>query len=314
MANANDIRWFQSTFGGEIGSALEGTPFDVGMLTALACQETGELWTTIRHKGLSAAQVAALCNGDTFDDTSSSPRRAFPRNKAELLSEPNGDRMYDIARKALIDMAGHVPGYRRVAGNPNKFCHGYGVFQRDLQFFKVDPDYFLERRYERFEGTLAHCLGELRKGLKKLDYEDRDRLTDLEFAKVGIVYNTGGYKKHRGLKQGHYSGGKYYGEHLYDYLRLVRSVGGSGVAARPGRFRVNVRHGLNLRKGPGTAYGITETLAPGTVVTVLGYDGPGGDWARVDLEGDGRVDGHVHAGYLKLSGEDVSPEAVPEPA
>ncbi len=37
----------------------------------------------------------------------------------------------------------HVPAYSKVAKLPHKFCHGYGIFQYDLQFFLTDPDYFL---------------------------------------------------------------------------------------------------------------------------------------------------------------------------
>ena len=69
---------------------------------------------------------------------------------------------------ALKDMATYITGYHDAVANPKKFCHGFGDFQRDLQFFKDDPDYFLQRRYENFANTLAHCLGELRRGLRKL--------------------------------------------------------------------------------------------------------------------------------------------------
>ena len=52
--------------------------------------------------------------------------------------------MFRIAHEALVSMAEHVPGYGKVAKLPHKFCHGYGIFQYDLQFFLTDPDYFLE--------------------------------------------------------------------------------------------------------------------------------------------------------------------------
>lgn len=50
MPNAEDIRWFKEHFGAKIASAAAGTPFDVDMLTALACQETGEIWPILRKK------------------------------------------------------------------------------------------------------------------------------------------------------------------------------------------------------------------------------------------------------------------------
>ena len=77
----------------------------------------------------SVQQVVALCVGDTLD--SDKGREAFPKTKADLLSKPNGEAMFEIARQALLDMAQHVPGFKGVVANPNKFCHGYGVFQYD---------------------------------------------------------------------------------------------------------------------------------------------------------------------------------------
>jgi hypothetical protein len=44
MPNADDIRWFKQQFGSKIDVATAGTPFSLDMLTAIACQESGELW------------------------------------------------------------------------------------------------------------------------------------------------------------------------------------------------------------------------------------------------------------------------------
>jgi hypothetical protein len=78
-----------------------------------------------------------FCVGDTLDTPN---RSAFPKNKAALLSVNKGDEMFDIARKALEAVGAYVPGYKTVANSyPNKFCHGFGIFQLDLQFFKEDP-------------------------------------------------------------------------------------------------------------------------------------------------------------------------------
>lgn len=228
MPTADDIRWFKEQFQAPIAAAVAGTPFDVDMLVAIACQETGHVWSTLRRKDMPTAQILALCVGDTLDDTAG--RRAFPRNKAELLAAPRGQQMFDIARKALVDMAVHIRGFAGVAGNPNKFCHGFGVFQRDLQFFKTDPDYFLQRRYESFGETLAQCLGELKRALRKLGFENRTHLDDMEFAFVAIAYNTGGFKPAKGLRQGHFDGRKFYGELVFEFLRLAHTVAIQGAA------------------------------------------------------------------------------------
>jgi len=221
--NKDDVSWFKQTFGTQITSACAGTPFTIDMVTAIACQETGYIWAQLRRKGLSVSQVLALCVGDTLDDTAG--RKAFPRNKAELLAHPRGAEMFLIARDALLAMSKHINGYAATTRNLNKFCHGFGLFQYDLQFFKVDPDYFLERRYERFDQTLGKCLSELKNKLARVGLAGRTLLTHEEFCRVAIAYNTGGYKPERGLKQGHKDAdGTYYGEHIANYLRLSAGV------------------------------------------------------------------------------------------
>jgi len=260
MALKDDIRWFKEQFQDKIQAAVQGTPYTVDMLTAIAVQETGEIWRVLRKKNLTVDQVVELCVGDTFDDTSSSPRSAFPRNREELLAAPNGQQMYEIARQALIDMAQHIPGYNGVAGNPKKFCHGYGIFQYDLQFFKPgtpesDPDYFLQKRYATFDGTLGRALKELKAKTIKIGYQNKPTLTDLEMCHIAIAYNTGDYKPAKGLKQGHESGGKRYGEWVFEYLKqakevIVNGAGNNPTTATGTAYRVTSTEPLRLRSEP----------------------------------------------------------------
>lgn len=301
MPNANDIRWFKQQFGQQVRAATAGTPFDLDMIVAIACQETGYIWSILRHKVLPIDRICALCVGDTIDYKGPRKgRQVFPLNKVDLLAAPRGREMFDIARAALEDMAADIPGYQKAAANPSKFCHGFGVFQRDLQFFLDDPDYFLERKYEHFDSSLQHCLKELRRGLKKLGFGSRTSLTDDEFAKVAIAYNTGGYKDSKGLKQGHFDGEKYYGERIYDYVTMSRGSGGSFqlAALTAGRYLVVARGGLKLRGGPGTGFGSERTLPAGTELDVAPSIGGDPAWVRVDLEGDGLLDGYVFASFL----------------
>ena len=72
-------------------------------------------------------------------------------------------------------MAGHVRSYRGAASRPNKFCHGFGVWQYDLQFSLAEPQYFLERRYEQLGETLGKAIGELRDAQKKIGLGNRPR-------------------------------------------------------------------------------------------------------------------------------------------
>jgi hypothetical protein len=235
MPTADDIRWFKEQFHNEIQAATAGTLFDLDMLTALACQETGEIWPILRKDPkLSKAQIVALCVGDTLD--ADKGRRAFPKNKAALVRVPNGQAMFDIARQALLDMAIHIPSYRSATRNANKFVHGFRVWQFDLQFFKDESEYFLEKRYEKLEATLGKAIGELKDALKKIGLDSKPSLDDMEMAFVAIAYNTGGFNPSKGLKQGFFDGTLFYGEAIFRFIRLARTVsvpGGTPAIAPP---------------------------------------------------------------------------------
>lgn len=259
MGIKEDIRWFKEQFQDKIQAAVEGTPYTVNMLTAIACQETGEIWRILRTKDLSVDQILEFCVGDTFDGSSNPPRSAFPTTKEQLLAQPNGQQMFDIARQGLKDMAEFIPGYSSVLGNPKKICHGFGIFQYDLQFFKPgtpesDPDYFLQKRYATFEGSLGKAIQELRAKTIKIGYQDKPTLTDLEMVHIAIAYNTGNFKPALGLKQGHKSGGKFYGELVFEYLQTAKTVtinaGGNGPTAAGPAYRVTSNDPLRLRSEP----------------------------------------------------------------
>jgi len=228
MPTRDDIEWFKQQFAAAIEAAVADTPFDVDMMTALACQETGEVWPILRKKPLTVQQILALCVGDTLDFPK---RSAFPRTKAALIAKPKGQQMFDIARDALVRVAEHIHSYQAAAHNANKFCHGYGLFQFDLQFFLTEPDYFLQKKYEKFEETLGKAITELRAALRKTPFKDKQTLSDFEMAAVAIAYNTGRFKPEKGLKQGFFDGHKFYGELIFDFIRLSRTVAAPGAQA-----------------------------------------------------------------------------------
>lgn len=89
-------------------------------------------------------------------------------------------------------------------------------------------------------------------------------------------------------------------------LMSALAVGGS-----TGRSSVMAREGLWLRKGPGLGFDRARLLDPGTRLTIVGFDG---DWARVDLEDDGLVDGHVFAAFLGSADTSDPDDGVEEPA
>lgn len=234
MSVAKHIGWFKGNFGTRVNEAVKGTPFTLDMIAAIAFQETGSIWGPLAKKGLPVSKILKLCTGDTLDYPTR--KSAWPRNRAALEKHPQGKAMFKIARAALLAMSKHVPGYKGVAANPNKFCHGFGIFQYDIQFFKsVDPNYFLNKDYEIFEKSLAKCISELKSKQKRIGYGAKTRLSDLEMAAVAIAYNRGSYNKNKGLKQGHYDkrSKKYYGEYFYQYLKIAKSVRFEGVKVGP---------------------------------------------------------------------------------
>jgi hypothetical protein len=222
MPTKQAVAWYKQNFGPQTKATVVGTPFSADLIVAIACQETGATWNALRQKGLPISEILELCVGDTFDAPN---RSAFPKTKADLIAVPQGQAMFNLAHKALVDMAVHIEGYREVAKRADKFCHGFGMFQYDIQFFTTDADYFLEKDYVVFEKTLGKCIGELRAAQKRNGWQGKTELTEMEMIGVAIAYNAGTYDPARGLKQGH-NDGKFYGEHIADFLKLASSVPG----------------------------------------------------------------------------------------
>jgi hypothetical protein len=215
------MNWFKSQFKTQIDAGVRGTPFSLDMLTAIAVQETYYIWGQL-YKVMPITEVLKLCVGDTIDAPG---RSAFPKDKAQLLSVAKGDEMFAIAREALVSMARHIPSYRDAASKPNKFCHGFGIFQYDLQFFKENPDYFLKKRWYIFDECLGVFIVELKDALKRAYGPGKRTLTDEEMVYVAIAYNTGSVNFTKKFKQGYRDpSGKYYGEYIWEYLQLAKSV------------------------------------------------------------------------------------------
>jgi hypothetical protein len=223
MGRMNDgAHWFKTTFGDDIAAKVAGTPFTVDLLTAIAIQETYEIWGRTFDK-LTPDAVLDACVGDVISEEGG--RSAFPKSKAVLLAAPGGAAMFDVARQALIDMSVHAPEYKIYIKNPDRFCHAFGVFQYDIQFFKNDPSFFLERKWRDLDECLTRCVAELTRVTKATFGANKNALSDLEATFVAIGYNQGSVNVKKGLKQGHKDAdGKYYGEYVAEYLALAKAA------------------------------------------------------------------------------------------
>jgi hypothetical protein len=84
-------------------------------------------------------------------------------------------------------------------------------------------------------------------------------------------------------------------------------------AQAPGRYMVIARNGLKLRGGPGTSFESEQTLPAGTELNVVEISGQDPSWVRVDLEGDGLLDGYVFASFLAPANTPADHEDVAEP-
>jgi hypothetical protein len=229
MPTREHFQWFKTTFHSQIEPALAGTPFSLDLIAAIAAQETGHIWGPLRDK-LALDALLAICVGDTLD--ADQGRKAFPKTKDDLVAAQRGEDMFRIAHEALVAMAEHVSSFADAAQRGNKFCRGYGIFQYDLQFFKEDPDYFLNREWRHFDRSLAKVIEELEHAMSRSALEGRTTLSDLEQVHVAIAYNAGSFKPAKGLKQGFFDGEKFYGEKVFDFLRLSQTVSIPAAAGR----------------------------------------------------------------------------------
>ncbi len=226
MQTKDAIKWFKTTFADRLQAAVQNTPYSVDMLCAMGFQETGSIWMTMIDK-LTVDEILLLSVGDTLDFPN---RKAFPRDKAALLAQPRGAEMFAIARDCLVRMAVHVKGYQKVVNNKNKFCHGYGIFQFDLQHYLANPDFFLEKRWADADNCFALCIQELKDAQRRQGWQNKTSLTDEEKVFVAIAYNKGSADPRKGFKQGFRSDdGRFYGECIFEYMNIARTIDISGV-------------------------------------------------------------------------------------
>ncbi|MDI9312078.1 MAG: peptidoglycan-binding protein [Limnohabitans sp.] len=219
-----NLMWFKNTFGDKLINSIKNTPFDIDLLTAIAYQETGYIWSRMINK-TDINNLLLCCTGDTLDSPN---RSAFPKNKTELLVYPQGNEMFIIGRQALKNVGDWDSTYKNLfEKNQSKFCRGYGIFQYDLQFFKHNPKYFLNKDWANFDKCLNLAIQELKSAQSRIStLKNKTTLTEKEKIFVAIAYNKGTADVNGSLKQGHKnsSSGKYYGELINDYYNVSKSL------------------------------------------------------------------------------------------
>lgn len=216
------MAWFKTHFGDAVTQAVANTPFSLDLLTAIAVQETFEVWGQLLKTTTDPATILPLCVGDTLDAPN---RSAFPTSKAQLLQAPHGGEMFAVARAALEAIGEYNAGYHKVAAaNPDKFCHGYGIFQYDIQFYHSDAAFFLDRQWHSFDACLERALRELDAAMKRA-YGGPRHLDHAAMVYVAIAYNHGSVNTHGSFQQGFLDdSGRFYGEMIDQYLTLAATV------------------------------------------------------------------------------------------
>ena len=218
MTVKEEITWFKEQFAANIVPALAGTPLSFDLICAIAFQESGELWSKLRLH-LPREEVLRLSVGDTLDEPS---RSAFPKNKDALTAAPNGQPMFDLAHRLLVQMgdATGIEAYQRLGRSPDKFVHGYGIFQYDLQFFRGEPDFFLDQRWKNFDVCLDKAMREL-KGLStaRLRQQDVADRPGIGLRCDRLQHGLSQFQGKQGLQQGHFDGTHFYGENIDGFCR-----------------------------------------------------------------------------------------------
>ncbi|MFO1067875.1 MAG: DUF1906 domain-containing protein [Geminicoccaceae bacterium] len=89
-----------------------------------------------------------------------------------------------------------------------------------------------------------------------------------------------------------------FGAFLPEAATLGPIVEAAGALPHLAGWTVNARDGLRLRAGPGASFETRRVLPFGMALSLISLSG---DWALVDLNGDGAADGFCHSAFLKAA-------------
>lgn len=293
--------WFFEQFGTRVTEKFKDTNIPTALVGAIALQETGYLWNGFWRAGAETeSEFLSLCVGDTVSN-----RTYFPRSHSELISAPKGRRTFKALRKALEEVAEIRPRFRRYANGQYNILYGYGIFQYDILFYEEfdDYDFFIEHKWKDFDECLSRLKRVMLKNMRRRNFTTTDELSHEGQIMAALLYHRGIVRDEIPLRQQGYcendGAGPCYGAKIDRYLRICRrSINELNTTGNSrDQRKVIARSGLNLRTGPGTKFDIILTIPEGEPVTVVSHADPS-EWVLVDLEGDGKVDGYLHSGFL----------------
>lgn len=240
------IAWFKRQFADQIQNGTNHLPFTLDFLTAIAVQETFEVWGRLfaAKPARPLADILMFCVGDPLDLADGRGAHAWPsdRDALDAWRPPQGQQMFQIGHDELVKLASVAPEYKSWANNPDKFCHAYGIFQYDIQAFKTDASYFVNRSWGDFALRLAKCLGELNT-VKAQYYPNETSLTDTQLVYLAIAYNSGSVNTNGDFNQGFQdSDGVCYGQYINTFLSFAKSTPPAPLlTAQRGKLRTRAR-------------------------------------------------------------------------
>lgn len=147
--------WLHKNFGDQMVAATKGTPFDADLLCAIVCQETAVYWLQFKKLDDPAA-VLKHCVFDASGDAPGTSRSAFPKNLAAFREK------YPKSFADLLVAEANAMRALRGLKPANYLYKGYGIFQYDLQFVKIDRDFFEKKLWYSFDECLERVMTELK--------------------------------------------------------------------------------------------------------------------------------------------------------
>ncbi len=173
------MKWFKNTFGGAVATATAYTPYTLDFLTAIAVQESFEIWGNI-FDSHPTDKVLELCVGDTIDGPS---RKAFPTSKSALLSIPRGEAIFAVAREELEAVGQVNASYHQNRDIKPQINFATALAYSSMIFNSARAIQTISlARMENIRQCLAKAITELKAAQKKAKLNTKSQLMDEEIS------------------------------------------------------------------------------------------------------------------------------------